>query len=446
MSRRYFLIAMGFAALFPITGNLQAQDAATPATLAEIRDAIDWSKMPKPPGAQAGRTGLATSSYKAIGTFSDAATFFRKSLPELGWKEDTTAIPGVDQKDYLYLTFDKGDMRLSINGYRAEPGGPMSIIVTNNGNADIRTFPKPADAQFRSNGKVAAFFTTGSKPEDAAEFCRKGILERGWKEVPDASAKALAKEGRIILRFLKNAMELSVVASKNMAGQTEVSISSHVRYKLEASEIRKALTSAEIPSPASEPEYLAVLDLRNFPLLKDARKRERQTQAMTLSNVVTCQAPGKLEEAIDFYRREFLSRGWKETLFDHEIDDRVELDFQKQGYLVSVRMGQRKNEDVQVSVVNHGNVDPRQLPFPPDAEIAPERGFNATASTSLSETEAAQFYHKELTGQGWKESKARGHGVYQFQKNATRLQIEIQKDNNGTTTVKLSPNLFTAVK
>jgi hypothetical protein len=89
-----------------------------------------------------------------------------------------------------------------------------------------------------------------------------------------------AKEGRIVLRFLLNAMEIGVVASKNMAGETEVTLSSRVRYKFEASAIREALTPKEIPAPATGKDYLSVLDLRRFPLMKDAKKRDRQTQAI----------------------------------------------------------------------------------------------------------------------------------------------------------------------
>ena len=446
MNRLPFFLAINLVFLFFASVAIQAGQVRNikPATLAEIRDALDWSKMPKPPGAEPGRTGLATCSYKAPGTFLEAATFFRANLPALGWKEDATPIPGVDQKDYLYLAFDKLDMRLSINGYRTDPKRPMSIILTNNGNVDIRDIPKPADAHFKSNGKVAAFFTTESKPEEAADFCRKGILARGWTEVPDESAKFFAKEGRIVLRFLENAMEIGVVAAKNRAGQTEVSISAHVRYKLDPGEIRTALTAKEIPAPATEKDYVAILDLRAFPLMKGARKRDRQTQPITLSNAITCQAPGTLEEAINFHRKEFLNRGWKETLFDHEIDDRAELDFEKQGYLASVRLGQRNKEDVQLSVVNHGNIDLRQLPFPAGAEIAPERRAFVNSSTTVSVSDAVEFYRKELAKLGWHEVKAPGTGVYVFLQGANTLPIEIQKNAEGRTTLKLTPSLFSA--
>ena len=420
--------------------------SAKPATLSEIRDALDWSKMPKPPGAQSARAGLSICSYKAPGTFLEAATFFRNNLPALGWKEDATPIPGVDQKAYLYLAFDKGDMRLSINGFRANPEKPMTITLSNNGNVDIRDIPKPADANFRSNIRLAAFFTTGSKPQEAADFCRKGILERGWKEVADESAKFFAKEGRIVLRFLQNAMEMGVVASKNDAGQTQVTISVHVRYKFDPNEIRNVLTPKEIPAPASEKEYLSILDLRTFPLMKDAHKRDRQTQAIALSNVITCQAPGSLEEAILFHRKRFLERGWQETHFDNQIGDRVELYFEKNGYLVTVELGQQKKEDVQISVVNHGNVDLRQLPYPAGAEIGPERSTFVNCVTTVSESDAVEFYRKELAKLGWNAAEGRGRGSYLFLQKASILQIEIQKDAGGPTALKLTQSLFAAEK
>jgi len=88
-----------FASFF---GRAQEGDNnSKPATLAEIRDAIAWSQIPKPDGALPGRNGLSSCSYKAPGTSLEAAAFFRKNLPPLGWKEDTAPIPGVDQKDYL---------------------------------------------------------------------------------------------------------------------------------------------------------------------------------------------------------------------------------------------------------------------------------------------------------------------------------------------------------
>ncbi len=165
MRHLHSLISIGLLIFSSAALHAPGDDKVKPATLAEIRDAIDWSKIPKPSGAESGRPGLSICTYKAPGTFLKAAEFFRSAMPAVGWKEDATPIPGVDQKDYLYLTFDKGDMRLSINGYRSDPKAPMTITLTNNGNVDIRAFPKPADANFRSNGRVAAFFTTAGKPE-----------------------------------------------------------------------------------------------------------------------------------------------------------------------------------------------------------------------------------------------------------------------------------------
>jgi hypothetical protein len=447
MSRMLFLGSVHFALVMFSSSSCQAQEGdniSRPATLAEIRDAIDWSKIPKPDGALPGRNGLSTCSYKAPGTFLEVAAFFRKQLPVLGWKEDTTPIPGVDQKEYLYLSFDKGGMRLSVNGYRSEPSAPMVITLSNGGNVDLRTFRKPADAKFRSNSRLAAFFTTAARPEDAADYCRKAIVEKGWHEVPADSAKFFAKEGRIVLRFLQNAMEIGVVASRNGANETEVTLTSQVRYRLPASEVRETLTPKEIPGPASEKEYLAVLDLRNFPLMKDAKKRERQAEPIARANAITCQAPGTLEAAIDFHRKELSDRGWKETRAETEIDGRAEMHYEKQGYLVTVGVGKNKQEDVQISVVNHGNVDLRQLPYPPGTEIAPERGSSLNCTTPVSESDAVTFYQQELKKLGWTEVKARGRSNYQFLQYASFLRIEIQKDTEGRTAINLSSGLFVA--
>jgi hypothetical protein len=335
-------------------------------------------------------------------------------------------------------------MSLSINGYRTDPNALMTIFVTNGGNVDLRRIPKPADAKFRSNLRSSVFYTTAAAPADAADFCRKALLDCNWKEVPADSAKFFAKEGRIVLRFLQNAMEIGVVASKNMAGETEVTMLSKVRQSFDAKDVRDVLTPADIPAPPTVDDYVAVIDLRKFPLMKDAAKRERQSAAVSRSNAITCQAPATLEDAIAFHRAELLKRGWKETRADMEIADRAEMYYEKQGYLLTVELGQPKNEALQISVINHGNVDIRQLPYPPGTEISPERDEFLNCTTAASENEAVDFYRKELAKLGWVEVKERGRGSYHFLKKSSHLNIEIGKDTEGRTALQLRVELLSA--
>jgi hypothetical protein len=320
----------------------------------------------------------------------------------------------------------------------------MTIFLTNGGNVDLRRIPKPADAKFRSNLRSSVFYTTAAAPADAADFCRKALLDRNWKEVPADSAKFFAKEGRIVLRFLQNAMEIGVIASKNMAGETEVTMLSKVRQTFDAKDVRNVLTPAEVPTPPTVDDYVAVIDLREFPLLKDATKRERQSTPVFRSNAITCQAPATLEDAIVFHRKELLKRGWKETRADMDIADRAEMYYEKQGYLLTVELGQPKNEALQVSVINHGNVDIRQLPFPPGTEISPERDEFLNCTTPASENEAVDFYRKEMTKLGWVEVKELGRGSYHFLKKSSHLSIEIGKDTEGRTALQLRVGLLSA--
>jgi hypothetical protein len=416
--------------------------APAPATLARVRDAVDWTKLPRPDGARPGRNGFSLCTFRAPGTFAEVAEFFRTSLRDLGWREES--VPGVDQKSYLYLSFQKGEMSLSINGYRTDPKALMAIFLTNGGNVDVRQIPKPADAKFRSNLRSSAFYTTAAAPADAGDFCRKALLDRNWKEVPADSAKFFAKEGRIVLRFLQNAMEIGVVVSKNMAGETEVTLFSKVRQTFDARDVRDVLTPAEVPVPPTVDDYVAVIDLREFPLMNDATKRERQSTPVSRSNAITCQAPATLEDAMDFHRKELLKRGWKETRADMEIADRAEVQYEKQGYLMTVELGQPKNEALQISVINHGNVDIRQLPYPPGTEISPERDAFLNCTTSTSVNEAVDFYRKEMAKLGWVEVKERGRGSYHFLRNASHLSIEIGKDINDRTALQLRAGLLSA--
>ncbi len=446
--RRAFLLcglAITLALVAPGVARTLAGDAnARPVTLAEVRDTIDWAKAPKPEGALPGHAGLSLCSFEAPGTFADAAAFFRKSLPALGWREDTGLASGGDQMAYLNLSFEKKGVCLSVSGYRADPKKPMTITIMNCGNVDLRQLPKPADARFRANGRLAAFYTTGATPGDAADSWRKALAERGWQEVPADSAKFFAKEGRTVLRFLQNAMEVGVITSKNAGGETEVTVTAGVRQKFDADEVRRVLTAKATPTPPNISDYVSVIDLRSFPLMKDAGKRERQTEPIARSNAIICQAPGTQQEAIDHHRKHLLERGWKETSAGTSVGDRSSLHYEKQGYLLTVDAGQRGGEPVQISVVNHGNVDLRQLPYPPGTEIAPERGEFLNCTTPVPPGDAVEFYRRELNRLGWREVKVLGRGSYEFFQNATILRLEIGRDTEGRTALSVRSGLISA--
>jgi hypothetical protein len=67
-------------------------------------------------------------------------------------------------------------------------------------------------------------------------------------------------------------------------------------------------------------------------------------------------------------------------------------------------------------------------------------------STTVSASEAAEFFRKELAKLGWKEAKARGRGSDLFLQLASLPQVGIQKDAEGRTALKVIPFLFAAEK
>ena len=435
MNRTLLAAASAFVAV-----SATAQEPA-PATVAELRAAVDWATFPLPPGATDVRHRFASSTYKAPGTFADAAAFFRKAVPPLGWVEGPPT-PGIDQNAYLYLDFAKGPMRLAVNGYRIEPTGPMTVTVSLLGNVDVRTFPRPADAAPRTQQPTAVMYATVAAPADAAKFCADGVRARGWRETPATGAAMLAKEGRIVQRFVQNGMEVGVVAAKEADGKTMVTCHTSVRHTFDPADVR-ALAAKDVPPLPTLKDYTAVLDLRQFPLMPGAKKQDRQTASITATARIACEVPATLAEVVAFHRKEFAARGWAETAADTDIPDRVELTYEKQGYLVTVgAMEVRGKKATDVGITNHGNVDPRQLPYPAGVELEAERDTFVNATTTLTEAAAVAFYRAELGKLGWKElTDVRGRGSYEFAQNAAVLRLEVGKDVEKRTSLKLTPTL-----
>jgi hypothetical protein len=416
----------------------------TPATVAELRACIDWVNMPRLPGATAVRHRFASSTYQAPGSFADAAAFFRTALPPIGWAVDAPA-PGVDQKDYLSLGFTKGTLRLGVSGYRPDPAGPMTVTVSLGGNVNVRSFPRPADATLTVEQPAVVMFTTAAKPADAAQACRTGIVGLGWREVPAESAKFFAKEGRVVLRFLRNGIEVGVVAATTPDGKTQVTVHTQVRQTFDPADVRAALAAKDIPAPATLTDALAVLDLRTFPRLPMAAKADRQTRPIARSSSVAYAAPATAEEAVRFHRAEFAARGWVETAADTDLPGRTTLTFEKAGYLVTVGVYQPSGKGtVEVGITNHGNLDPRHLPYPSWAEIPAERGTVVNATTTLTPAAAAAFYRAELAKAGWKEIAVPGRGAFAFAQGASELRLEVGTDAEDRTSLMLTPVLLGA--
>jgi hypothetical protein len=430
-----------------LTSSAPAQEM--PATLEQVRKAVDWPQLPKPEDASRFACGLSNCSFATKLSFSQVAEFFAKALPPLGWVEDKEPIPGVNasRKDYLSMQFDKDGMYLGISGYKDQMSGLNQIMIQNSGNVDVRKLPKFPGAQFKNDLRASQYYFTASKPEEVAAFYRKELPPLNWREVEDYSAKFHAKEGRTILHFVQNAMEINMTIWINKDKQTEATCFSSARHSFEPEQIKEVFCAKEMATPAKLKDCLEVIDMRKLPLMDKAQKLDHDKKMTVLAMAVSYQAPGTVTDAAKFYRKALGDMGWKEIPPVNDMDKMLTLKFEKAGYLVSVGASEYdKPGFVTVAVVNHSNVDIRQLPYPPGAEIHPTRDEFVNINTTLTKEEAFDFYRKELPKLGWKGGGTRGGALMTFVQNDVELRIEIQTDSHDKTAVQLREVLLGGVE
>jgi hypothetical protein len=234
-----------------------------------------------------------------------------------------------------------------------------------------------------------------------------------------------------------------VVEATNPDGKTRVTVHTQVRQTFDPADVRAAFAAKDVPAPATLTDALAVLDLLAFPLMPKATKTARQTRPIARSSSVVYEAPAPVGEAVRFHRAEFASRGWVETAADTDLPSRTALTYEKAGYLVTVGVYQTGEKGtIEVGITNHGDGDPRHLPYPPGAEIPAERGTVVNATTTLGQANAVAFYRAELAKAGWKEIAVRGRGAFAFAQGASELRLEVGTDTEDRTSLKLTPVLL----
>lgn len=419
--------------------SVTLQDAPKPATVKQIKDAIDWSKVPNLTGATKVTSYFSQHSYVAPGTFAQAAQFYREQLPKLGWMEDTS-IPDEGQKEYLSVNFEKNGMRLGVSGYRSKPDDPMTITLSIGGNVDARQWPRLDDAQVKTSYKTGVVYLTKKSPEEFTAFCRKFMKEQGWTEQKEDGAETWAKEGRHVLSFNQNAIKATLVAAKEKDGGYLVSYVSYVQSELSAEDAREVMGQAQA-KPATLAEARQVIDISKLPRMEKAAKRQRDEKLLALPIGTSYEIPDAAGEVVKFYRQLLKDQGCTELPAIMESDTNAILYFEKAGFLLGLNVSHEKKEGkTSVSLINYGNVDLVKLPAPPGAKLLPMRMEHVNLDTTLTVAEAFAFYRKELVKLGWKEASSNEYSV-KFTQNAIELDIEIQVDTNKKTSVGLGTRM-----
>jgi len=191
-------------------------------------------------------------------------------------------------------------------------------------------------------------------------------------------------------------------------------------------------TSADaIKTPATVEQAAKVLDLSKFPLMDGAKPLE-SPQVANLFYLAT----GDVKTAFEFNRKALVSQGWK------ELPNRM---FSRSGFVVFVSVTPNGDGNVQVRLLNQGNVKPGKLPVPPNA-----KPVYVGDSTAMYETEATvpatvDACRNLFVAQGWVPyGDAGDSAVFKQNANLATVTVSSAPAKGGKTTIQYSNQLISA--
>lgn len=191
-------------------------------------------------------------------------------------------------------------------------------------------------------------------------------------------------------------------------------------------------TSADaIKTPATVEQAAKVLDLSTFPLMDGAKPLE-SPQVANLFYLAT----GDVKTAFEFNRKALVAQGWKESASGM---------FSRNGFVVFVSVTPNGDGNVQVRLLNQGNVKPGKLPVPPNA-----KPVYVGDSTAMYETEAAvpatvDACRNLFVAQGWVPyGDAGDSAVFKQNANLATVTVSSAPAKGGKTTIQYTNQLISA--
>ena len=151
-----------------------------------------------------------------------------------------------------------------------------------------------------------------------------------------------------------------------------------------------------IKTPATVEQAAQVLDLSMFPLMDGAKSAESRHVA-NLSYV----APGDPKKALEFNRKAFVEKGWKELPNSTISDQSADAMFARDEFVVSLSVIPFEANGVSVRLINLGNVKPGKLPVPPNAKAVYQGDPTAMYETDAAVAATADAIRNLFVAQGW---------------------------------------------
>jgi len=175
-------------------------------------------------------------------------------------------------------------------------------------------------------------------------------------------------------------------------------------------------------TPATPAEAAATIDLRTFPTLPKADIRGQSLAR------VSYDVPGDIKSAADFYRQKFTAAGWKELPDSYSSADYASATFRHAGYKVSLSVmpsvGDDKKGQVNVSLINHGNVKLAALPAPEGAKELFSSPLSVGYVSELPADDARAKVKQLLVAAGWEPYGTAGDSLVMKQ-NGVQLNAQV---------------------
>jgi hypothetical protein len=265
------LLLAAIGLLFPATAGLAAPQGE-PATAAAARKVLDLATFPLPEGAVAREPRrLANLDYFTAIKPAAAYAQAKAALEQAGWNE----LPGSYASDeYANGTFAKDAFCLSLSSSPGQnpDGQPATLVhLSQHGNVDLETIPKPADLAKLYAGPVSAIYVSERTVAETTDQCVAALVKAGWEKYSDDTQPMF---------FKKNAVRLTLFVVTAPAQQDKTSVT----YGAE-------LMSVELAPP---PEMT------------------RNNYADNLTGI-HFDTKLSIDDTIKFYRQHLASLGWKAT-------------------------------------------------------------------------------------------------------------------------------------
>ncbi len=174
--------------------------------------------------------------------------------------------------------------------------------------------------------------------------------------------------------------------------------------------------------PASPQQAAEVIDLSRFELVRPLEPDGVFSRRIAGQSYI---AVGTVTEIAGVLGQRLKQAGWSPLGGGVITDQYASETYQKSGFTLSMSVSPSgKSNEVRVFMINHGNVDFKQLPLPGELTSQFQNAVMALFASPWTVDETTEKLSQALTGDGWTPYGAPA-GSRQFKQNGVRLNVSI---------------------